>query len=146
MYMMRPVGVMLLVLTGCGGGGGPEIDRDVARPTAASGYAQATSSLFDPTETITRKGEAQHIVQGGGEVDQKNVKLKVSATGNMVNGQEEFLVTYNGTPVVIQWLADNSGWFVGSNGDLEIRAAPWLVTDDNQASLAWWKTRHPSAG
>ncbi len=138
MYMMRPVGVMLLVLTGCGGGGGPAIDRDVARPTAASGYAQATSSLFDPTETITRKGEAQHIVQDGGEVDQKGVKLQVSATGNIVNGQSEFLVIYDGTPVILQWLADESGWFVGKNGDLEIRAAPWLVTADNQASLAWW--------
>ena len=102
MYMTRPLGFMLVVLAGCGGGGGPEIDRDVARPTAASGYAQATSSLGDPTETITRKGEAQHILQGGGEVDQKNVKLKVSATGNVVNGHNEFLVTYNGTPVVMQ--------------------------------------------
>ncbi len=35
MYMMRPVGVMLLVLTGCGGGGGPR-DRS-GRGTTDSG-------------------------------------------------------------------------------------------------------------
>ncbi|SMX25846.1 transferrin-binding protein-like solute binding protein [Boseongicola aestuarii] len=139
MRLVFSVGVLAITLAGCGGGGGGQVPiPGLAEPTASSGYAEATSSLFEPSVTITRSGEAQHIMQGGALVDQKSIELMVSATGNIVNGQREFLVTYGGTPVILQWLADNSGWFVGSNGDLEIRAAPWIVTGDEQASLAWW--------
>jgi len=112
------------------------IDPNTAPPTAASGYAAPTSDLTDPAETVTRKPELQHWDIGSGTVDQKIAPIRISATGSMVNGHPEFVLTYRNTPVVLQW--DNlDGRYEGINGNMEIWVYPWYITLNGQASLGW---------
>jgi len=114
-----------------------------APATAASGYATPTSDLTDPTETVTRSAQLKNTDWTGTTVSQVDVTYSVSATGNTVLGRPEYSVTYNGTPIVIQW--DGTQYF-GTNGNLDLLMAPWHSTANGQASMDWFFLQDTTGG
>lgn len=119
-----------------------QIDPDVEPPTASSGYATETSSFNDLGVTRTTNAEVQNLDwDGTGNVTQKQVSLDISATAN----EDEYVVTYEGIDVTINW-DDVNGWFDGQTGDMYIRISPWWVTDNQQAGLSWINIWDDSGG
>lgn len=112
------------------------VDSNVALPTAASGYATLESDLADPNEIQTRSVQLQHYIESSDTYEQRSYTVTISATGNEVNGFEEFLFTLDGIPVTLQWNTDNDR-YEGTNAGNEIHIYPWMITENAQASLGW---------
>lgn len=127
-----PLAAISLLTAGCGGGGTP-VDRAIALPTAASGYATAESDLRNPDETVIRTARLQSYNASTGAFEQKTFVISFSPTGVV---DDEFLLTFDGIPFTLQWNPDN-GRYEGTNAGAEVHSYPWMITENAQATLGW---------